>query len=103
MFREEDYLNREGPYACVETPQNGCRWAGCLYKRKTGGFDLFYDHANSEFKPLDVGTITKLRQMSFADNGVVFITHLEEDRSQKKLLEDARQRLLEWVAATIGN
>ena len=103
MFREEDYLNCEEPYACVEAPKHGCRWAGCLYKRKNGGFDLFYDHANSEFKPLDIGTITKLRHMSLADNGVVFITHLDEERSYKELLQDARQRLLEWIGTTIGN
>jgi len=103
MFREEDYLNGEEPYASVEAPKNGCRWAGCLYERKTGGFDLFYDHANSEFKPLDIATITKLRHMSLAESGIIFVTHLEEERHQKKLLEDARQRLLEWVAATIGN
>jgi len=44
MFREEDYLNGEEPYASVEAPKNGCRWAGCLYERKTGVVINFWDH-----------------------------------------------------------
>jgi hypothetical protein len=102
MFQEEDYTNCEEPWACVEASQNGCVWAGCLYQRKDGGFDLFYDHRSSDFKPLDIARITMLRHMSEADNGVVFIKRLEE-RTQKKLLEDARQHLLDWVAATLGD
>jgi hypothetical protein len=103
MFREEDYVNCEEPYAGLEVPEAGCTWAGCLYQRTNGGFDLFYDHANSEFKPLDLGKITHLRQMSQEENGVVFITHLDNEKSQKKLFERARQSLLEWVSSTIGN
>jgi len=103
MFQEEDYTNSEEPDACFEAPKNGCRWAGCLYHRKNGGFDLFYDHANSEFKPLDPAKITLLRHMSQAENGVVFITRLDEENSEKKLIEHARQSLLAWIASTIGN
>ena len=101
MFQEGDYLNPDEPIFCVEGFRNGCTWAGCLYQRKDGGFDLFYDHANSDFKPLDTGKITSLRRMAEAENGVVFIKTLEE-QSQKKLLQDARLHLLDWVAATLG-
>jgi len=102
MFQEVDYTNCEEPYACIEASRNGCTWAGCLYQRKDGGFDFFYDHANSDFKPLDTGKITSLRHMSEADNGVVFIKRLEE-QPQKKLLQDARLHLLDWVADTLGD
>ena len=102
MFQEEDYINSEEPYTCFEAPKNGCRWAGCLYQRKNGGFDLFYDHANSEVKPLDLAKITLLRHMSEAQSGVVFIARVDEEASEKKLIEHARQRLLEWIASTIG-
>ena len=103
MFREEEYVNADEPYLCLEAAKDSCTWAGCMYQRKTGGFDLFYDHANSEFKPLAVDKITKLRHLSQADGGVVFVTHLIQDASQKKLLEHATQQLLEWIATTIGS
>jgi len=103
MFREEEYENSDEPFACLEAMKNGCTWAGCLYKRKGGGVDLFYDHENSEFKPLDLGKITMLRHLSMAANGLVFVTRLDEERNQTRLLENAKRQLLAWIAATIGN
>jgi hypothetical protein len=101
MFQEEDYLNPEEPFASVEVPRNGCLWAGYLYERKSGGFDLFYDHANSDFKPLEIPKITMLRHM--VEHGQDFIAHLEPEKNQKKLLENARGRLLDWIVAKVGN
>jgi hypothetical protein len=47
MLLEEEYVNADEPSG-VSVADNGCMWAGCLYQRKSGGFDLFYDHANSD-------------------------------------------------------
>jgi len=103
VFQEDDYLNSsDEPYE-VEVTTKGCRWAGCLYERKVGGSDLFYDHANSDFKPLDVAKITMLRKMSEGENGVVFVARLDKEKNQKALVEKAKQQLLQWVAATIGS
>ena len=102
MFRVEDYVNAsDEPDVVVEVGDSGCIWAGCLYQRKSGGFDLFYDHSNSDFKPLGTDTITKLRHLAEADGGVAYIAHLEEDRRQNRLVEDAKRRLLEWVSANL--
>ena len=101
MFREEDYLNPEEPLASVEAPRNGCVWAGYLYERKTGGFDLFYDHANSDFKPLEIAKITMLRHM--VERGEDFIAHLAPEKERKKLVARARELLLQWVMATVGD
>ena len=103
MFREEDYVNSEEPSLSFEASKEGCQWAGCLYQRKAGGFDLFYDHANSDFKTIAVGKITQLRHMAEAENGVIYVGRLDAEKSQKALLNNAKQRLLEWVAATVGN
>jgi hypothetical protein len=103
MFREEDYINSEEPYLCFDVSRNGCQWAGCLYQRKSGGFDLFYDHASSDFKPIDIGKITQLRHLAEAGNGVAYISHLGEEKSQKTLLQIAKQRLMEWIALRIDN
>jgi len=62
MFIEEDYRNPDEPEG-VSASENGCIWAGCLHQRKSGGFDLFYDHGSSDFKPLNVEAITKLRRL----------------------------------------
>jgi hypothetical protein len=64
MFLENNYLNPDEPEG-VSASANGCVWAGCLYERKSGGFDLFYDHASSDFRPLNVEAITKLRHLAF--------------------------------------
>src|SRR5262245_30555246 len=102
MFRDEDYVTpSDEPYLVVEATDDGCNWEGCLYEPKSGGFDLFYDHENSEFKPLDTGTITKLRHPAEAEGGLVYIAHLDADRSQKRLVEVAKRRLLEWVSANV--
>ena len=100
MLLEEEYVNADEPSG-VSAADNGCMWAGCLYQRKSGGFDLFYDHANSEFKPLDVETITKLRHLCSADRGVFFITHLDGQRADKRLIEEAKRELLKWVAGVV--
>ena len=100
MFLEEDYVNPDEPSG-VSAADNGCIWAGCLYQRKSGGFDLFYDHANSAFKPLDVETITKLRHLCSADRGVFFITHLDGRKTDKRLTEEAERALLNWIAGVV--
>ena len=100
MFLEEDYVNPDEPSG-VSAADNGCIWAGCLYQRKSGGFDLFYDHANSAFKPLDVETITKLRHLCSADRGVFFITHLDGRKTDKGLTEEAERALLNWIAGVV--
>jgi len=100
MFREDDYLDPEEPSVSVEAVRNGCTWAGSLYQRKTGGFDLFYDHENSDFKPLDVSKITALRHE--AERGANFVAHLEPERNRKVLLETAKQCLLDWVITRVG-
>ena len=90
MFLVQDYVNPDEPSG-VNVADNGCVWAGCLYQRKSGGFDLLYDHANSEFKPLDVEMITKLRHLCSADGGVFFITHLDGRESNKRRIEEAER------------
>ena len=100
MFREADYLNPEEPALTVEAPRNGCTWAGYLYERKTGGFDLFYDHENSEFKPLEVSKITMLRQKAERDEN--FVAHLDSEGNQKKLIEKSKQSLLDWITTVLG-
>jgi hypothetical protein len=99
MFNEANYVDGDELIA-VSANEARCVWAGCLYKRKSGGFDLFYDHENSEFKPLSVDVITKLRRLC-ADQGVFFITHIEGRRADKSLLEDAKGYLLNWIKETI--
>lgn len=100
MFREEDYLNVDDEPLVVEVPRNGCVWAGYLYEHKSGGFDLFYDHQNSDFKPLEIAKITMLRHM--VERGEGFVAHLEPKSNQKDLLENARERLLDWIVAKVG-
>src|SRR5215831_12681498 len=43
MFLEEDYVNPDEPSG-VSVADNGCIWAGCLYQRKSRGFDLCNEH-----------------------------------------------------------
>ena len=52
---------------------------------------VFYDHQSSEFKPLDVEAITKLLHLCSADGGVFFITHLDGQESNKRLIEEAER------------
>jgi hypothetical protein len=100
MFREEDYLDPEEPAMTVQVSRNGCTWWGYLLERKTGGFDLFYDHDNSYFKPLETPKITMLRHMT--ERGEHLVAHLDPERNQKKLQENARQFLLSWITALVG-
>ena len=100
MFSEEDYANPNEPSG-VSAADNGCVWAGCLYQRKSGGFDLFYDHANSEFKPLDLETVSKLRHLCSVDGGVFFITHLDGQKTDRRLIEEAKHELLKWITAVV--
>lgn len=101
MFREEDYLNPDDePFATIEVRRNSCVWAGYLCERKSGGFDLFYDHQNSDFEPLEIPKITMLRHM--VERGEDFVGHLEPERNQRKLLENAKERLLDWIVAKVG-
>jgi hypothetical protein len=103
VFREDDYLQAsDEPYECVEVSAKGCRWEAWIYERKVGGFDLFYDHENSEFKPLDVAKIAMLRTMSEAENGVVFVAHLGAEKNRRKLIEAAKERLGQWINLTVG-
>ena len=102
MFRDQDYVTpSDEPYLVVEAIDGDCTWEGCLYERKSGGFDLFYDHENSEFKSISTGTITKLRHLDEAEGGLVYIAHLDAERSRKRLVESAKRRLLEWVSANV--
>lgn len=105
MFDEANYLNPgDEPATSVSVTKNGCTWLACLYERKSGGFDLFYDHASSDFSrsiPLD--TITKLRHLCEPDRGIFFIAHLSEPKMGRKLFAEAERQLAEWVTATIGN
>src|SRR5262245_23125511 len=41
MFLGANYINADDPIA-FDVDRGGCKWAGCLYERKSGGFDLFY-------------------------------------------------------------
>jgi len=102
MFVDDDYVNLVDDPTSVEVEASGCVWMGCLYERKSGGFDLFYDHANSYFKPLNVSTITRLRHLSELDGGILFITHLPGQRIERKLLEEAKRLLLNWITRTVG-
>jgi hypothetical protein len=102
MFVEENYLKPDEPCA-ISAAHHGCIWAGCLYERKSGGFDLFYDHGNSEFKPIGLDTITKLRHLCAADGGVFLITHLDGWKIDKKIIEEAQRLLLAWVLRTLEN
>jgi hypothetical protein len=61
----------------------------------------FYDHQNSEFKPLAVEAITKLRHLCSADGGVFFITHLDGQESNKRLIQDAKRELSRWIAGVV--
>jgi hypothetical protein len=45
MFLEERLRESDEPSG-VSAADNGCMWVGCLYQRKSGGFDLFFDHAS---------------------------------------------------------
>jgi hypothetical protein len=99
LFREEEYLKGDEPFANIEVHRNGCSWAGYLCERKRGGFDLFYDHQNSDFKPLEIPKVTMLRHM--IERGEDFVAHLEPQRNETKLLEDARVRLLDWIVAKV--
>jgi hypothetical protein len=67
----------------VQVSRNGCTWWAYLLERKTGGFDLFYDHDNSYFKPLETPKITMLRHMT--ERGEHLVAHLDPERNQKKL------------------
>jgi hypothetical protein len=102
LFHEEDYTMGEEVYGLVDATKSGCKWVGCLYHRKDGGFDLYYDHEGTEFNPLPVDKITMLRHMAEADNGLVFIARLDEETSELKLLKNAEKNLLLWIDATIG-
>jgi len=43
-----------------------------MVARKTGGFDLFYDHQNSDFKPLEIPKVTMLRHIVERGGDFVF-------------------------------
>jgi hypothetical protein len=100
MFREQDYRMGDEPTLTVEVAREGCTWAGCLYERKTGGFDLFYDHQNSEFKPLEIDKITTLRHL--VERGQDLVAHLQPERNQEVLLQQARKALLSWISNIVG-
>src|SRR5438067_1812860 len=85
MFQEGDYRNGDEPLVRVEASNSRGKWAGFLYERNDGGFDLFYDHDNSEFKSLGLEEITLLRCRSVEESGAVFIGHLEKEKEPKNI------------------
>lgn len=103
MFVEENYLNPpDEPVTSVSVSRNGFVLMACLYERKSGGFDLFYDRASSDFnRSAPVDTITKLRHLCEPDRGVFFIAHLSGQAIDRTLLDEAKRQLSQWMAVTI--
>ena len=103
MFDEDEYLNApHEPATSVSVSRDGCTLAACLYERKSGGFDLFYDHASSAFdRSVPIDTITRLRHLSEPDRGIFFIAHLSETKAGRKVVKDASRQLETWMNATV--
>jgi len=101
VFNEDDYVNPDENFTPLEVESDGCLWAGTLYERKQGGFDLFYDHENSEFEPLSADKITKLRLLC-EGSGACFIVSFNERKIGPGLIEAAKRHLLEWAHGQVA-
>jgi hypothetical protein len=94
-FHADDYVGGDEADEVFDITINGCTWFGYLCRRKSGGFDLFYDHQASAFPKLSIDKITRLRLFSEACHG--FIVHLPDTDNRKELVAAAKEHLRAWL------
>jgi len=68
------------PYACIEVAKNGFTGQDVYINEKAG--DLISSTIIQTPNSSRIAKITMLRQMAMADNGVVFVTRLDEEKDQ---------------------
>ena len=94
------YLSPEEHFEGVEVSMKGCLFAGTLYEREAGGFDLYFSMESSDFPRLSVDQITALRKAA-DESQEIFIESYRDQRMSSKLKDRSKKRLEEWLEARL--
>ena len=101
MARQDvDYNSPEEHFEVITVAVDKCEFAGTLYERSAGGFDLYLSLEPSDLKHLEASKITILRTKS-DDNEEPFIESYPDSKVIRDLKLRAKQRLATWLNTAV--